>query len=81
MDSMIWLRNLSIALLGRFGRRLRFPHLLLITGLLLALDLVLPDGLPFIDEVVLALLTLLFASWKNGDRIQAASEPPSKTTE
>ena len=36
---MTWLRSLSVALLGRFGRRLRFPHLLLLTGLLLVIDL------------------------------------------
>ena len=78
---MTWLRSLSVALLGRFGQRLRFPHLLLITGLLLVVDLVLPDGLPFIDELVLTLLTLLFASWKDGDRIEGAAEMPSDTLE
>ena len=73
---MTWLRSLSVALLGRYGRRLRFPHLLLLTGLLLVVDLVLPDGLPFIDELVLTLLTLLFASWKDGDRIEETTPPP-----
>lgn len=76
---MTWLRRLSIALMGRYGRQLRFPHLLLITGLLLIVDLVLPDGLPLIDELVLTLLTLLFASWKNGDRIDPPSESSSDT--
>lgn len=61
---MIWLRRLSLALLGRYGARLRFPHLLLVSGLFFVADVFLPDGMPFLDEIVLALLTLLFASWK-----------------
>ena len=61
---MIWLRRLSLALLGRYGARLRFPHLLVLTGALFAVDLLLPDGLPFLDEIVLGLLATLFATWK-----------------
>ena len=53
-------------LLGRYGARLRYPHLLLLAGAFFALDLVLPDGLPFLDELVLGLMTLLFALWRKG---------------
>lgn len=60
-----WLRRISLALLGRYGARLRYPHLLLLTGALFALDLVVPDGLPFLDEIFLGLMTLLFATWRN----------------
>jgi hypothetical protein len=28
-------------------------------------DLVIPDVLPFVDEIVLALLTLMFGLWKD----------------
>ena len=63
---MGWLRRLALALLGRYGARLRYPHLLLLAGAAFALDLVLPDGLPFLDEIVLGLMTLLFASWRKG---------------
>lgn len=48
----------------RFGARLRFPVLFWITATLFALDLVLPDLLPFADELLLGLGTLLLASWK-----------------
>jgi hypothetical protein len=65
-SSLSWLRRIALALLGRFGARLRFPHLFLLTGLCFFIDLVLPDGLPFVDEVILGLLTLLFASWRGG---------------
>jgi hypothetical protein len=54
-----------LALLGRYGAGLRFPHLLLLTGACFALDLVLPDGLPFLDEILLGLMTLLFAVWRS----------------
>ncbi|MFO0688127.1 MAG: DUF6116 family protein [Myxococcota bacterium] len=63
---MGWLRRIALALLGRYGARLRYPHLLLLAGAAFALDLVLPDGLPFLDELVLGLMTLLFATWRNG---------------
>ena len=51
-------------LLGRYGARLRYPHLFLIAGALFAVDFVLPDALPFLDELVLGLMTLLFATWR-----------------
>jgi hypothetical protein len=59
-----WLRRIALALLGRYGARLRYPHLLLVAGACFALDLVLPDGLPFLDELVLGLMTLVFALWR-----------------
>jgi hypothetical protein len=59
-----WLRRIALALLGSYGARLRFPHLLVLSGALLVLDLLIPDVLPFYDELMLAVATLLFASWK-----------------
>ena len=53
-----------MTLLGRYGTRLRYPHLLLVAGGFFALDLVLPDGLPFLDEIVLGLMTLVFSLWR-----------------
>ena len=52
------------ALLAYAGR-LRFPTLFLITLGLFAVDLVVPDPIPFLDEIMLGLATLLFASWRN----------------
>ena len=51
------------ALLAYAGR-LRFPTLFLITLALFAADLVVPDPIPFLDEIMLGLGTLLFASWR-----------------
>lgn len=47
---------------------LRFPVLLLITGTLFIVNVLVPDALPFIDEMVLALVTLLLARLKRSRR-------------
>ncbi len=48
-------------LTGYLGR-VRYPVLLLITAVAFVLDLLIPDFLPFADELLLGLLTALFAS-------------------
>jgi hypothetical protein len=44
---------------------MKFPALFVILAGLLGLDLVFPDPVPFIDEAVLAILTLLVGSWRS----------------
>lgn len=53
-------------LVRRFASRLKFPHLFWLTAILFLFDLVIPDLIPFADEVLLALLSLLFATWRKG---------------
>ena len=43
---------------------LRFPQLMVVTLILLGIDLVIPDMIPFADEALLALLALLLGSLK-----------------
>ena len=43
---------------------LRFPTLFAFFAILTLLDLLLPDPIPFADELGLALLTLLFGVWR-----------------
>lgn len=43
---------------------LRFPTLLLVAALLLLVDLFVPDVVPFVDEILLALVTVLLARIK-----------------
>lgn len=53
-----------LGILPKAVRGLRFPQLFLLTvGLFLA-DLLIPDLIPFVDEILLALASLLLASWK-----------------
>ena len=58
------MRRLLIAPMLHFAQRLRFPWLFALTASLLALDVLAPDPLLLIDEMVLALGTLLLASWR-----------------
>ena len=44
---------------------LRFPTLFTIFAILTVLDLVVPDPLPLVDELGLAVLTLLLALWRD----------------
>lgn len=57
-----------LAPLIAFARRLRYPTLFKITAALFALTLLVPDPLPFIDELLLGLGTLLLATWKDRGR-------------
>lgn len=56
-----------IAAILRYAGGLKFKNLFLLTGGLFLLDLAIPDLVPFADELILGLLTLLFSMWKNGD--------------
>jgi hypothetical protein len=49
-------------LIARFAAGLRFPTLFALLAGLFLLDLVVPDLVPFMDEVLLALGTLLVGS-------------------
>lgn len=49
----------------KFAQRLRFPHLFLLVLGLFLLDLLIPDFVPFLDELLLGLITLLLAAWKS----------------
>ncbi|HLT44249.1 MAG TPA: DUF6116 family protein [Luteimonas sp.] len=47
-----------------WARGLRYPALFKVTALAFAVSVLLPDPIPFIDEIVLGLGTLLLANWK-----------------
>lgn len=52
------------ALISRLIPGIRYPWLFAILTGLFAIDLVVPDPVPLLDEVVLAVLTFLVASWR-----------------
>lgn len=49
-----------------FAAGLRFPQLFFVAAALFVLDVLVPDMIPFVDEILLGLLTLLLARWKRG---------------
>lgn len=53
-----------LAFAMRYLGRLRFPYLVAITGTLFVIDLIVPDFIPFADELLLGLITLLLAMLK-----------------
>ena len=59
-----------------FVAQLKSWQLLAFVAALFVLDLFLPDPIPFVDELLLGLLTLLLARWKQ--RSGAAPEPSMK---
>jgi hypothetical protein len=56
--------GLVATILERIAPRLRHPHLFLLILALFLADLVLPDPIPFADEAMLALLTVLLGTWR-----------------
>ena len=58
-----------------WARKRRFPTLLLMTGGLFALDLVVPDFVPFVDELLLGLGTLILARWKDRRQLPVTTPP------
>ncbi len=43
---------------------LRYPTVFVLLAVLTLLDVVFPDFVPFVDEIGLALLTVLFGLWR-----------------
>ena len=58
---------LTSRLLG-WAEGLRFPKLAMITTALFVADLLIPDFIPFIDEILLGLGTLLLTNLRRGKR-------------
>lgn len=55
---------------------LRFPQLFVLLAVIFLIDLVVPDFLPFVDEAILGLLTLMTGMWR--DRRSPPEKPPEK---
>jgi len=57
-----------LGMILKFAQTLKFRQLFLLTGGLFLLDLIIPDRIPFADELLLGLVTLLLASWKKEEK-------------
>jgi hypothetical protein len=56
----------------RAATRLKFPQAFAVFLTLFLLDLVIPDFVPFIDEILLGLAAALFGMWR-----ESAKTPPT----
>lgn len=65
------------ALVQRFLPRMRYPYLFLILGGLFLVDLVIPDPIPLVDELLLAILTFVAATFTTR---RDAVQPPIDVT-
>jgi hypothetical protein len=61
------------SLVSRFAAGLRFPTLFKVCAALFLVDLVIPDVIPFADEILLALLTLMVGAFRKRGAIPAVS--------
>jgi len=65
-------------LILRFAERLRFPWLFAVTTVLFVLDVLIPDFIPFADEILLGLLTMLFGVWRKQRRERSDNTLPQR---
>lgn len=56
--------SVLIAAFLAFANKLKFRNLFIFVIGLFALDLVIPDFIPLIDEIILGLLAIILANWK-----------------
>lgn len=69
------LRSSLPAVLLRWGGRLRFPYIFLLTAIIFVADLAIPDVIPLADEIIIGLVTLLLANLKKPS--EKTEEPAS----
>jgi hypothetical protein len=65
---LIKLKRMIQGWLIQYVSRLRFPKLLALASAVFILDLVFPDIIPFADEILLGLITLLLGTLKKRNR-------------
>lgn len=66
--------------LFNWARKLRYPTLFKITAALFVFSILLPPGIdpiPFLDEILFGLATLLLANWKNRKDPQIIDSDPA----
>ena len=59
-----------------FAARLRFPTLFWITAGIFVVDLIVPDFIPFADEILLGLATLILSNLQRTPQVPPAAERP-----
>ncbi len=63
-----------VSRLSRYLESLRFPWLLLLASLLFVVNLFVPDALPFIDEILLAVVAIILGRLKRKPGVEDRAE-------
>lgn len=66
---------LSVPLVAWLSR-LSYPRIFMVTAVLFGVNLLIPDPLPFIDEIVLGLATVVLAKRKRAPKPGDDAPPP-----
>jgi len=76
------IRQQRHGLIQRFLGKLKYPQLFVVVAALFAADMIIPDFIPFLDEILLAAMTLLLGSLRDRDSGDppkgAEAKPPEK---
>ncbi len=70
--------KLIVAPLIAYLAKLRFPALFGITAVLFILDLLIPDFIPFVDEILLGLGAALLGNWKKRKGPPSTRDTPGR---
>lgn len=73
-------RGSSNSSLFSFLGGLRFPQLFVVLAVVFLIDLFIPDVLPFVDELILGLLTLMTGTWRDRRRPPEKNVTPPEET-
>ncbi len=70
------MNRLFLAPFFNWARKLKHPTLFKLVGAIFLVNLFLPDPLPFFDEILLGLGTMLLASWKDRNKVAEDLDEP-----
>ncbi len=70
--------NPAKGLVEKQATKLRFPVLLFITGSLFVFDMFMPDILPFVDEILLGLVTVVLANLRKRKQPEVIVQEPER---
>jgi len=71
-----FMRGPVTALVRRYAGRLRYPKLLVLTAALFAIDLFVPDIIPFADEILLGLAAVILSNLRTRPKRPEAGGAP-----
>ena len=55
-------------IVGSLVARMKYPWVFVLLAAIFVVDTIIPDPIPFVDEIMLALLTFLVGTWRTRGR-------------